>query len=60
MIKFAHVPGYIDRIENGLFSIKFHFWSIKNFYGISTNFIIFANFANSINFDVTYEFIYKN
>ena len=35
-IKFVHVPGYINRIENGLFHNKFHFWTwainrIQNF-----------------------------
>jgi hypothetical protein len=27
MIKFAFEPGYIDRIENGLFHNKFQFWT---------------------------------
>jgi hypothetical protein len=27
VIKFAFVPGYIYRIENGLFHNKFHFWT---------------------------------
>ena len=26
-LKFVHVPGFIDRIENILFHNKFHFWT---------------------------------